>query len=151
MVSKARDESLTCFGKEKCVGPIHKTVSKRGQRSIPCTNKRWWKVQNNRGSVFQRKRGVFIQRVWIRQKVLEPKKEDRTWSDSLWRLSFSAIAPENKNKTVNSGSRIHRTRAKRCKNIQPEQNLCNAGWIFYHKISWHISANKAEAHHSCWS
>ena len=97
MVSKALDKSSTCFGEEKCVnnnnnnnnnlyyafirvhifvigvGTIHKTVSKCGQRSILCSNKRWWKVQNKRRSVFQRKRRHFIKRVWLRQKVLGQK------------------------------------------------------------------------------
>ena len=69
------------------------------------------------------------------RKYWSQKKEDCSWSDRRRRLSFSAIATENRNKTANSGSRIYRSRSKRCKNIQAEQNLCNAGRIFRHKIS----------------
>ena len=59
-------------------------------------------------------RGVFIERVWFRQKVLEPKKEDCSWSDRRRRLSFSAITIKNNKSIANPGSKIHRIRAKRC-------------------------------------
>ena len=36
------------------------------------------------------------------------------------RLPFSAIALENKNSPANSGSRVHRIRAKHCQNLQPK-------------------------------
>ena len=100
------------------MGTIHKTVSECGQNSILCTNKRWWKVQNERRSVFQWKRGLFSERVWLRQKALEPKKEDRSRFDRRRRLPISAIAIENKKSIANSSSRFHRTCAKNCQNLQ---------------------------------
>ena len=145
-------ESQTCFGKEKCVGTIHKTVPKCGQKSIQSWNKSWWKVQNKRRSVLQWKRGLISQRVWLRQKVLEPENEDCSWFGGLRRLPLSAIATENKNSIANTGSRFHRARAKHCQNLQSrEQNLCNARRIFRNKISRHISANQAQTHSIGWS
>ena len=84
------------------------------------------------------------------RKYWSQKKEDCSWFDRRRRLPFPAIAIKNKNSTTNSSSRVHRTGAKHCKNIQQrEQNLCNARRIFRDKISRHISANQAEAHHIC--
>ena len=48
---------------------------------------------------------------------------------------FQLSPLKNKKSAANPGSRIHRTGPKRFKNIQTEQNLCNAGRIFRHKIS----------------
>ena len=138
---------------EKCMGTIHKTVSERGQRSILCSNKRWWKVQHKRRSVFQWKRGVLTERLWLRQKVLEPKTEDRTRFDGRRRLFFSAVAIENKTKNIaNSCCRFHRSCAQPCQNLQRRQkNLCNARRIFRPKILQHIPTNLAHTHGICWS
>ena len=55
-----------------------------------------------------------FKRFRLRQKVLEPKKEDCPWPDRRRGLSFSAIAIENKKSVANPGSRVHRTGSKHC-------------------------------------
>ena len=70
---------------------------------------------------------VFTECVWFRQKILEPANEDRSRFDRRSRLSFSAVAVENKNSIANSSSRFHRSGAESYQNLsRREQNICNA-------------------------
>ena len=64
-------------------------------------------MEHYSGSVFQRRAGVTSERVWLRQKILEPTNEDRAqiaWSG--W-LSVSAVAAKKENTAANSSGRFH--------------------------------------------
>ena len=47
------------------------------------------------------------ERVWLRQKILEPANEEGIQFDWSSRLSFLGVAAQNKNTIVNSDSRFH--------------------------------------------
>ena len=78
---------------------------------------------------------VFTERVWLRQKILEPANKDRTRFDRRSGLPFSAVAIENKKNIPNSCSRFHRSCAQPCQNLQRrEKNLCDADEFFVAKF-----------------
>ena len=77
------------------------------------------------------------------RKYWSPQMEKGSRFGGHRRLPFSVITIENKNSIANSGSRVHRIRARHCQNIHSKQNLRNARRIFRYKLLQHISANKA--------
>ena len=104
-------------------------------------------MEHNSGSIFQRRAGVTSERVWLRQKILEPTNEGFARVGRSGWLPISAVAAKIKNTVANPSGRFFKTSAKPQENFQqPDQYLRHARLFLCGEIQGNISKNKDKAH-----